>query len=99
LSKNRIVEEGADLIAHMLMYLNTKGIPFQDIMRELEVRSTIIKPKLDSIQNETKKIVYLGVMGGKHYEKIDKVMLFSLGIRVIRATNRSLKLTFTIENQ
>jgi hypothetical protein len=38
-------------------------------------------------------------MGGKHYEKIDKAMLDTLGIRVIRPNNRSLKLDYTIEDQ
>lgn len=35
-------------------------------------------------------------MGGKHYEKIDKAMLDTLGIKVIRPKNRSLKLDFKV---
>lgn len=35
LTKNRVVEEGADMISHMLMYLNAKGISFQEIIKEL----------------------------------------------------------------
>ena len=31
ISKNNIVNEGADVIAHMLMYLNSKNIPFSSI--------------------------------------------------------------------
>ena len=38
-------------------------------------------------------------MGGKHYEKIDKSMLDTLGIRVIRPKDRILKLDYTIEDQ
>lgn len=87
------------MISHMLMYLNAKGIPFQSIMKELEVRSTQVKPKKSIESNEDKKCVYMGVMGGKHYEKIDKAMLNCLGIRVIRPTNRSLKLNHAIEDQ
>lgn len=87
------------MISHMLMYLNAKGIPFQSIMKELEVRSTQVKPKKSILSNEEKKCVYMGVMGGKHYEKIDKAMLNCLGIRVIRPTNRSLKISHAIEDE
>ena len=93
------MEEGADVISHMLMYLNAKGIPFQSIMKELEVRSTQVKQKKTKLSNEEKKCVYMGVMGGKHFEKIDKAMLKCLGIRVIRPSSRSLKLSHAIEDQ
>lgn len=87
------------MISHMLMYLNAKGIPFQSIMKELEVRSIQIKPTKAISSNEEKKVVFMGVMGGKHYEKIDKAMQNCLGIRVIRPKNRSLKLSYAIEDQ
>lgn len=87
------------MISHMLMYLNAKGIPFQSIMKELEVRSVQAKPKKAISSNEEKKPVFMGVMGGKHFEKIDKAMLNCLGIKVIRPTNRSLKLSYVIEDQ
>lgn len=87
------------MISHMLMYLNAKGIPFQSIMKELEVRSVQVKPKKAIASNEEIKVVYMGVMGGKHYEKIDRAMLNYLGIKVIRPTNRSLKLSYVIEDQ
>ena len=80
----------------MAMYLNSKGISFQEIMRQLEARSTQVK---QIKQPKEPAFTYLGVMCGKYYGQIDKAMLELLGIRVIRLNNRSLKIDHVIQNQ
>jgi len=42
-TKRRVVEEGADLLAHMLMYLNAKNVPIASILSELDIRANKLK--------------------------------------------------------
>ena len=42
-SKDRVTEEGADLLAHLLMFLNSKNIPLKSIMTELNGRANKLK--------------------------------------------------------
>jgi DNA-directed RNA polymerase subunit F len=82
-------------MAHLLMYLNGKGISFTEVEQELSKRSH--QQKTPSIQLEKKTQTHLlGFMGGKHFEKIDAAAENLLGIKVLRPSNRSLKLTYEI---
>ena len=42
-SKDRVVEEGADLLAHIMMFLNAKDIPLKSIMTELNCRANKVR--------------------------------------------------------
>jgi hypothetical protein len=45
------------------------------------------------------EVEYIGVMGGKHFEKIDRAALSLFGLRIIRPNNRSLKVECVVEDQ
>lgn len=81
-------------MAHLLMYLNGKDISFAEVEQELSRRSHQQKTK--GIKVDKSEIHILGFMGGKHFEKIDAAAENLLGIKVVRPSNRSLKLTYEI---
>jgi phosphoribosyl-ATP pyrophosphohydrolase len=104
-TKNRVVEEGADVMAHLLMYLNAKGTPIRSIITELNCRAN----KLREIERlvaenqqkdaEKSKIAYIGVMGSKYIRHLDKAASNLFGLRINRGQNRNLELELTIEDQ
>jgi len=67
-------------------------------MQELNFRANQQK-MIKDIENEhafteikTEGVEYIGLMGGKHFGKIDTAALLLFGLRIIRPANRSLKI-------
>lgn len=53
-TKTRFAEEGADTIAHLLMYLNAKNISIRTIMTELNFRANKVRA-LEDLAVDRKK--------------------------------------------
>lgn len=51
-----------------------------------------IKKEQSLTENKQEGVDYIGLMGGKHFGKIDNAALLLFGLRIIRPTNRSLKI-------
>ena len=80
------------------MYFNAKNIPLSSFMQELNFRANQekmikeIKKEQPLIENRPEGVEYIGLMGGKYFGKIDNAALLLFGLRIIRPTNRSLKI-------
>ena len=76
-SKNRAVEEGADLFAHLLMYFNARKIPVKQVMTELDCRANKVRSLTDLVnknidkKDKFGKIEYIGVPQSKYFEPLE----------------------------
>jgi hypothetical protein len=55
---------------------------------------------MDLLQSLKQKqnVKTIGVIGGKHFERIDKLTEEIIGVRIVRASNRSAKISYEITN-
>jgi len=91
------VMECSDLIVHLMMYLNGKGISMEDILNELNRRRW--NPRLVSerqIKKRDPNKLILAITGSKYSSKTDKFAEDVLGIKIMRGEGRDLNLKYAI---
>jgi phosphoribosyl-ATP pyrophosphohydrolase len=98
------INECSDLLVHLLMYMNGKGISINDILNELNARrwNPHLLSSVNSITNTAKidadKEIVVAVTAAKYSNKTDKYAEEHLGFKIIRTSekSRSLKVEYEI---
>lgn len=96
------VDECADLIVHLLMYLNGKGISLDAILNELNARRW--NPRLVRQINETRSDrgdndIILAITPSKYTTKTDTFAETELGFKIIRPEGRDMTVRYQITNE
>ena len=89
------VHECADLLVHLIMYLNGHRISIDDILNELNARRW--NPHLmKKTVVEKRTTIVLAVTSAKYADKTDRFIKEHLGVQLIRGKGRSMKLDYKI---
>jgi len=97
---NPNIHECSDFLIHFIIYLNSKGIKWDDICNELNARRW--NPKLISLRQEKKNLeieqkkIFLGITGTKYKDKTDLFLENELGIRMTKCEGRNLEIRYNI---
>lgn len=93
------VDECADLIVHLLMYLNGKGISLDAILNELNARRwnpRLIKKIKNITSDRSENDVILAITPSKYTTKTDTFAETELGFKIIRPVGRDMKVCYEI---
>ena len=101
------INECSDLLVHLLMYMNGKGISIEDILNELNARrwNPNLLSSTVSVGNSKKinidKEIVVAVTAAKYSNKTDGYAADHLGFKIIRTSekSRSLKVSYEIVDQ
>ena len=101
------INECSDLLVHLLMYMNGKGISIEDILNELNARrwNPHLLSQTVSVANSKKidvdKEIVIAVTAAKYSNKTDGYAEDHLGFKILRTSekSRSLKVTYEIVDE
>ena len=99
-SRETQVLECADLLVHLLMYINGMGIQLDDILNELNARRW--NPHLiKSIAGEklVENNVIIAITPSKYTHKTDKFAETELGVKIKRGVGRNMRIDYDIINK
>lgn len=92
-----LASNSSELLLHLLMYLNSKQIPFEAVLNRINAQrwTPSVPTTLIPIQSATIKI---GITGAKYSIKTDTFIRDCLGIAIIRPSGRGLRIGYEVIN-
>jgi phosphoribosylformimino-5-aminoimidazole carboxamide ribonucleotide (ProFAR) isomerase/phosphoribosylaminoimidazole-succinocarboxamide synthase/phosphoribosyl-ATP pyrophosphohydrolase len=88
-----VVDKSAELMIHLLMYINSKDIRLEDILNQLNAQRWNLDVNREMPVTDTIKV---GITGSKYSPKTDQFVQKHLGIVIKRPAGRGLKIDYDI---